>query len=336
MKLQDRPRLKNLCPKVSVIIPTYQHADFVGEAIDSALAQTYTDYEIILVNDGSTDGTREIVVAYGNQIKYIYQDNRGLPAARNTGILASKGQYLSFLDADDVWLPNKLKLEVEFLDTYPSVKLVCSNYSYFGSRKGPRRTGFEGIPLTSGYGLKELFFKNPILPSAVLVRKSCLEKVGLFDESMIQCEDLDMWLRIAAHFEVDYIDTPLVKYRLHERNMHLETEGNMRGLITMRRKCIESNKLLLNKTDLKIMREYLRRDYRNFGDGYLSNGIPKKARGLFREYVRLYPCDPVAYMSWLKTFLPLRLLSWIQRCKRNLISYLGKMKRSFVKRLFHT
>ena len=121
MKLQDRPRLDNLCPKVSVIIPTYQHADFVGEAIDSALAQTYTDYEIILVNDGSTDGTKEIAAEYRNQIKYIYQDNRGLPAARNTGILASKGEYMAFLDADDVWLPNKLKLEVEFLDMHPSV-----------------------------------------------------------------------------------------------------------------------------------------------------------------------------------------------------------------------
>ena len=308
MNSQIQPASGNLCPKVSVIIPTYQHADFVGEAINSVLAQAYTDYEIILVDDGSTDGTKQIAAAYGNQIRYIYQDNRGLSAARNTGIQASKGQYVSFLDADDVWLPNKLKLEVEFLDTHPSVKLVYSNYSYFGSRRGPKRTGFEGIPLSSGYGLKELFLNNPILPSAVLVRKSCFEKVGLFDESLVQCEDLDMWLRIAASFEIDYIDIPLAKYRLHDRNMHLETEGNIRGFIAMRRKCIESNKLLLNKIDLKTMREYLRRDYLNAGGWYLSNGMPQKARELFREYLRLYPCDPLAYMSWLKTFLLPRLL----------------------------
>ena len=98
-------------PKISVIIPTYQHADFLGDAIDSVLAQTYKDYELIIVDDGSTDGTREIVAAYGNQIKYIYQDNRGLSAARNTGILASKGEYIGLLDADDVWLPNKLEME---------------------------------------------------------------------------------------------------------------------------------------------------------------------------------------------------------------------------------
>jgi len=336
MKLQDRPRLDNLCPKVSIIIPTYQHADFVGEAIDSALAQTYTDYEIILVDDGSTDGTREIVVAYGNQIKYIYQDNRGLPAARNTGILASKGQYLSFLDADDVWLPNKLKLEVEFLDTHPSVKLVCSNYSYFGSRKGPKRTGFEGITLTSGYGLKELFFKNPILPSAVLVRKSCFEKVGLFDESMVQCEDLDMWLRIAAHFEVGYIDTPLVKYRLHEKNMHLKTAENSEAFIAVQTKCLESNKLILNKSDLKIMREHHCRICRGLGYWYLDKGIHQKARELFWEYLRLHPFERVAWIWLLMTFLPPSLASRIDRRMRNLIRYLRTTKRSFTKRLLRT
>jgi len=311
-------------PIVSVVIPTYQYAGFVGEAIDSVLAQTYTDYELILVDDGSTDGTREVVAAaYGNQIKYIYQDNRGLAAARNTGIRASKGEYLSFIDADDVWLPNKLELEVEFLDTHPSVSMVCSNYTYFGSRGRQKKTGFEGVPLAFGYGQKEIFFHNPISASAVLIKKLCFEKVGDFDESMIQCEDLDMWLRIAAHFEIDYINTPLSKYRFHERNMHLKPEGCIRGFRTMRIKWIQ--KIPLNKVELKTLRNRFHRSYPHWIGWFLGNSTPPETRELCREYIRLYPYDPFAYVFWLLTFLP-------SLFTRSLISYLRKMKHSLMRK----
>jgi len=318
-------------PVVSVIIPTYNRAHFLGETIQSVLNQTYKDFEIVIVDDGSTDKTEELVKSFSDgRLRYIkLGKNTGSSAApRNAGLKAASGKYIALLDSDDAWLPNKLKLEVEFLDTHPSVSMVCSNYTYFGSRGRPKKTGFEGVPLASGYGLKELFFHNPISASAVLIKKSCFEKVGDFDESLVQCGDVDMWLRIAAHFEIDYINTPLAKCRLHKGNRHLETEENARGYIAMRTKCVESNKPLLNKVDLKIMRKHLHRNYRTWVACFLRNNTPPKARDLFREYLRLYPCDPVAYIAWLMTFLP----PWFTR---SLISYLKKIKRSFTRGLFH-
>ena len=151
-------------PKVSVIIPTYQYDSFIGEAIDSVLAQTYKDYELIVVDDGSIDRTREIISKYGSNINYIYQENKGLAAARNTGIRATKGEYLSFLDADDAWLPNKLEVEVEFLDTHPVVGMVYSNYFYFGSRVSTRNSSFTALPDGSEIPSKPLFLVLTLLP----------------------------------------------------------------------------------------------------------------------------------------------------------------------------
>jgi len=313
-------------PVVSVIIPTYNRAHFLGETIQSVLNQTYKDFEIVIVDDGSTDKTEELVKSFSDgRLRYIkLGKNTGSSAApRNAGLKAASGKYIALLDSDDAWLPNKLKLEVEFLDTHPSVSMVCSNYTYFGSRGRPKKTGFEGVPLASGYGLKELFFHNPISASAVLIKKSCFEKVGDFDESLVQCGDVDMWLRIAAHFEIDYINTPLSKYRFHERNMHLKPEGCIRGFRTMRIKWIQ--KIPLNKVELKTLRNRFHRSYPHWIGWFLGNSTPPETRELCREYIRLYPYDPFAYVFWLLTFLP-------SLFTRSLISYLRKMKHSLMRK----
>jgi len=315
---------------VSVIIPTYNRAHFLGETIQSVLNQTYQDFEIIIVDDGSTDKTEELVKSFSDgRLRYIkLGKNTGSSAApRNAGLKVASGKYIALLDSDDTWLPKKLELEVEVFDTHPSVGLIYADYTYFGSRDGPKKTGFEGVPLVSGYGLKNLFLSGMqyiIATCTVLVRKSCLEKVGLFDESMIQC-DLDMWLRIAAHFEIDYINTPLAKYRLHKRDTRLGAERSIWGLIALQTKCIESNKLLLNKVDLKTMRKCLHRKFRGWATWFLGNSTPPETRELCREYIRLYPYDPFAYVFWLLTFLP-------SLFTRSLISYLRKMKHSLMRK----
>ncbi|MBI4267772.1 MAG: glycosyltransferase [Chloroflexi bacterium] len=298
------------------------------------LAQTYKDFELIVVDDGSTDGTKGVVLACGSRIKYIYQDNRGPSAARNTGILAAKGEYVTFLDADDAWLPGKLELEVQFLDAHPSIGMVYSDYTYFGTRPAPRKSGFEGVSLPSGHILKELFLSNPISSSAVLVRKACFEKVGLFDESLVSCEDLDMWLRIARYFEIDYIDVPLARYRFHERNTHLDSEGQLLGGFAVRRKCLRSNKLLLNEVDAgKMYKRYYSWFYQ-VGVRHLSGGVPKRAREMFRQCIGLYPHDPAAYIMWLMTFLPSRLGSGMLTYWQRMIAYLATKKQSFSRMLF--
>ncbi len=303
--------------KVSVVIPTYQHAGFVCDAIDSVLSQTYQDYELIVVDDGSTDGTMEIVAKYGNQIAYLYQNNKGSAAARNTGIRAATGEYVAFLDADDVWMPNKLELEVAFLDTHPSVGMLYSNYGYFGDRLAPAGTGFDRWPPVSGHVLKEIFLSNPISSSAVLIRKSCFEKVGCFDESIF-AEDTDMWLRLAARFEMDYLRTPLAKYRFHQENKHLLAGAILIGQVALRRKCLEANKTILNKTDLKVMRRRYGEMLIGLGYWYLSQGLRREARGAFWECVKLFPYHLITYITWLTASAPSSLISWIKMLRRKL------------------
>lgn len=181
-------------PKVSVIIPSYNYADYVAEAVKSVLDQTFTDFEVIVVDDGSKDHTAEVISRFTDKrVKYIYQENGGLPAARNTGIKASAGELLAFLDADDKFHPQKLQTQVAFLDENPAVGLtynsritVASSGDYLLLRPAP-------VTVT----LADLMLGYPFAPSDVVIRKRWAFKVGLFDESFVaNSEDLNFHLRL--------------------------------------------------------------------------------------------------------------------------------------------
>lgn len=198
---------------VSIIIPAYNSARFLPEAIESVLAQTYKDYEIIVVDDGSTDNTKEVLKPYLDKIKYVYQENRGAASARNTGIKHSQGEYIAFLDADDVWLPEKLHIQADYLDNNQEIAMVYSQ-SLWMSEDGRLLTGKKSrhrIP--SGDVFNILFFKNFIFTPTVMVRKRILGTVGLFNESFVSTEDRDLWLRIAREFKVFGISKYLCKTR---------------------------------------------------------------------------------------------------------------------------
>jgi len=203
-------------PKVSVIIPAYNCASFVNETIDSILNQTYQDFEIILVDDGSTDNTKEVVRKYGDKIKYLYQQNSGVSAARNKGIGVSRGKYIAFLDHDDLWLPERLEKQVKFLDENPEVPLVFSD-SYCTDWAGSiLERSFEERSPHRGSIFNELFIKNFIPTQTVLVRKEIFNIVGNFNPQLKVVQDYDLWLRIAERFQIDYINQPLAKHRVHE------------------------------------------------------------------------------------------------------------------------
>jgi len=196
-------------PLVSVIIPAYNAEKYIAEAIDSVLAQTYPAYEIIVVDDGSTDRTKEIVETQGHkdtgthvEIRYMYQENRGPAAARNAGIKIAKGEYMTFLDADDIWLKNKLEIQVKEMADGIGLAGV-------GSCDG-------NIEHTKNISYKELLIKNRFYNSGVMVKKECLDKVGLFDErpEFKAVEDWDMWIRISKYYKTRYINSPLVKVRV--------------------------------------------------------------------------------------------------------------------------
>jgi glycosyltransferase involved in cell wall biosynthesis len=202
---------------VTAVIATYNYGRFVTEAIDSVLAQTYPAVEIVVVDDGSTDDTQARLAAYAERIRSIYQANQSVAAARNTGIRAARGDLIAFLDADDLWHPRKLELQVRYLTQHPEVGLVAVD------RLGERMAhwpAFDGSahPRARPISLEELIIQPHFAPSGVLVRKECFRRVGDFDTSLRNAEDYDMWIRIAMAYPVVKLDVPLWWYRVHGAN----------------------------------------------------------------------------------------------------------------------
>ena len=213
-------------PLVSVIIPTYNRAHMIARCLESALAQTFKDYEIIVVDDGSTDTTRDFLLkAYGKRIRYLtHPTNEGLSAARNTGIEHAQGTYIAVLDDDDVWLPDKLALQVELMQANPDVVLA-----YCGTLKVDCQGELleEVKPEMRGQIFAEMLNRNCLKgPASVAIfAREVLGASGVFDTSLSSCADWDLWIRIARCGTVDFVDRPLVQYVMHQSNMSSNITG---------------------------------------------------------------------------------------------------------------
>lgn len=186
---------------ISVIIPTYNRAGRIGEAIESVIAQTGRDWELIVIDDGSTDDTEEVVRSFGDdRIRYVRQENRGVSASRNVGIEKAKGELIAFLDSDDRWEPRKLEVQKEFFDSNPAVH-VCQTEEIW-IRNGVRVNPMKKHAKPSGWIFARCLDLCLVSPSAVMLRRSVFDRIGAFDESLPACEDYDLWLRAALHYEI--------------------------------------------------------------------------------------------------------------------------------------
>jgi glycosyltransferase involved in cell wall biosynthesis len=205
-------------PEVSVIIPTYNSVRYLTQAIDSVLAQTFRDYEILVIDDGSTDETEEALRCYADRARYIRQQNSGVAVARNRGIAESRGRYIAFLDADDTWLPHKLELQLEALASHRSYLACHSAFSVVAADLTPL---YIHRIKRVGSTLEDLLMRGNVIGSicTVLCERSLFETAKDFDPALSQCADWDMWIRLAALTEFLYIDDPLVTYRQHDNNM---------------------------------------------------------------------------------------------------------------------
>ncbi len=202
-------------PTVSVIIHTYNNERFIAETVESVLNQTYKDYEIVVVDDGSVDGTRDALIPYMQKIMYHYKENGGIASAKNAGINLSQAEFVAFLDHDDLWVPDKLQLQMECFRNKPQVGLVYAKYTSFRDGKDLRTKPEKGY---SGWIFKELLSKSFIQTSTVVVKRECLDAVGPYDESFSLGDEYDMFLRIARKFQCDFIDKGLTRYRVHDTN----------------------------------------------------------------------------------------------------------------------
>jgi phenylacetate-CoA ligase len=215
---------------VSVIIPTYNAAQYIKDALESAFSQTYKNLEVIIIDDGSTDNTKTVIEQYAQHntqnIHYIYQSNKGLSSARNTGIKASKGVYIAFLDSDDIWLPAKIECQMSAISESNSIGIIgCGGYFIGSNNRIMKEFNRENCSDKKDL-LKRLSFKNIVSGgSEALVKRECLDKAGLFDETLISAEDWDMWLRIAKFWDIRFVEKPLVKIRVRDDSMSAPTNA---------------------------------------------------------------------------------------------------------------
>lgn len=219
-------------PLVSVIIPTYNRMDFLVQAIDSVLEQTHSDYEVLVADDGSTDGTADRLLRYGSPVRHLRLEHAGRPSAtRNRALAVARGDLVAFLDDDDVWLPTKLERQVTLLQREPGVGMVYTNARFLDEDGNHSEPMFDRDRLSQGNVFDDLIAHCFIHPSTVVMRRSIGERVGWFEESLECIEDYDLWLRVSYDIPVGAVADSLTLIRRHssqiQHQRELQTWQNM-------------------------------------------------------------------------------------------------------------
>jgi glycosyltransferase involved in cell wall biosynthesis len=209
--------------KVSVILPCYNGTRWLSRAIESVLSQMYENFELVIVDDGSTDSSSAIITPYlsDNRVRYVYHNHGGFSAALNKGIAESNGDLIGFIGQDDLWTPNKLLFQIEYIKKHPGIDLVHSDYYVINSEERILRVvrGNSFKNYSKEQIIMHLFLNNSIGFETVLINRNCFNKIGVFDEGMAGFSDHEMWLRVAGFFKIGYVDKPLVKKRQHDRQL---------------------------------------------------------------------------------------------------------------------
>ena len=236
---------------ISVIIPTYNRKHTLKRAIQSVYIQSLPPFEIIVVDDGSNDGTKEWVKRRYPDIKYIYQKNTGVSSARNKGIKIARGDWIALLDSDDEWLPNKLEEQINEIKSNLDVKILHSNEIWI--RNGVRVNQMKKHKKFGGYIFEKCLDICRISPSSIMLKKEIFDEVGTFDESLKVCEDYDLWLRITSKYPVCFLDIPLIKkYGGHSDQLSKARDGIEFYRIQSLQKILESKILSKPQTLLAI------------------------------------------------------------------------------------
>ncbi len=262
-------------PVISVLIPAYNRAWSLARAIDSVLRQSLHEFELIVVDDGSTDNTRAILEAYGDSIRVLRQENAGVSAARNAGIRASSGEFVAFLDSDDEWLPEKLRIQYAFFENHPQVR-ICQTLERW-IRNGRFVNAPDSHKKKPDFIFAESLRKCMITCSSVMIRRSLLDETGLFNEALPACEDYDLWLRITCRDPVGLIaQEHLIRYGGHPDQLSSKYTGNDRyrirailDLLSSGRLSEEQRRLTLSEIEFKC---------RVYGQGCQKRGKQEEAR----------------------------------------------------------
>ena len=269
-------------PVVSVIIPAHNSAAFIADAIDAVRAQTFREYEIIAVDDGSTDRTQDVLRRFP-EVRSARQPNRGAAAARNAGIGLARGEFVAFLDADDLWLPDKLARQLDFIAAHPEVGLLFADAAEWRGdtveKPSILSTMAFGADASSQTPIDDVFRKllieNFIPTSTVLVRRSCFAAAGLFDVSLPNVEDREMWLRLAAAVPVACVPQVLARKRSHDANISTRVEHALRSRIRVWQQC---RRRFPGLAPASLYDRLLAGTYQQLGYMHLARGEGRNAR----------------------------------------------------------
>ena len=305
---------KDSRPLVSVIIPAYNSGQYVSEAIESVFSQTYKGYEILVVDDGSTDDTRVRIEPYLERIRFFSQQNAGPSVARNCGILNARGLYIAFLDADDLWLPTKLAKQVAYLEENSNSILVYTDYNRTtnpGSSQESRLSAYEHK--ATGRVFYQLLRENFIHTSSVLLRREAIAEVGMFESSLRGAEDLDLWLRLSGIGNFGMIDEGLMYCRRHS--------ANVTGTLKFIRYKVRALQWLLARwaSDSRAARQIRL----NLGETYWDLAYKEWKHNNYKESRRAYWQNAIhgphrlgSVIRTLVCCLPRPVLAWLHRLRR--------------------
>ncbi|ADN78359.1 glycosyltransferase family 2 protein [Geobacter sulfurreducens] len=310
-------------PTVSVIIPTYNGGKYICQTINSILSQEYLDYEILVVDDGSEEDMLAILSSFGDKIKYVHKKRSGPADTRNYGIRLSVGEYIAFLDHDDIWWPNKLKVQVDIMDSNPNCSLVYS-YPELIDADGNKIINEPPSYFPSGNVFYDFIKYNRITTfSATLIRRSIFEQTGLLDDSpeVLTCDDYDLWLRIADISEVIYSPGRLVQYRIHPGNLVKNYDQNLKAHIYVLNKAL-NNSLSINTISISEVAKYkscnMHKAYKYFASIYYWNGDIIKAKELYAKAIKIKYNDIISVYYFILCHLPNKFLSFVRAIKQKI------------------
>ena len=309
-------------PTVSVIIPTYNRAHVLGRSIQSVLNQTFQDFELIIVDDGSTDDTESLVNRFSSKkIKYVrHQGNQGRSVTRNTGIRLAKGDYIAFLDDDDEWMPEKLDKQMKIIGTAPpEVGVVFTKfkqYDRFGDYVPQRK-----LPKKEGNIFKQLLGEYFIGLQTILVKKECFDKVGLFNKRILYAQDWDLLLRISQHYQFLYIDEPLAIVYEQPEDLRLKHECN---LADMQR--IFEMYFPQIKQDRNVLAKYY---YRMAHLSYIL-GKTRQGRVYYTKSLKAYPLDIVVIIAFLTSFFGIKIYTVLSTLYQRRRALLYKIRMAYL------
>ena len=294
-------------PRVTVLLTCYNHIAYIEAAVAGIRAQTYQDFEIVAIDDGSTDGTREWLSKQTDIRTIFNESNLGTYETLNVGLRASSGEFVAVLNDDDVWLPEKLARQIELLDANPSVGLVHTG-GYFidgnGNRQAGNPLGFAFPRFKTGDILLGLVYENKIIASAALARRSCFEKVGEFNSQYFGSGDWEMWWRIAEAYEVGFVDDALTLYRVHGANASHKLDRIWRDDQKLREWMLTRWNRLENRFPDADVRRAEAFNWAALGTVRTLTGDASAGRKAYTRSIRLSPTRWKSYARLLATFLP--------------------------------